>query len=109
MAFSIKEFQDDVRELSQRLDTKTPEQRILYLISELGEVADEMLELSKSGDSKDQEMIKKRLGMEIYDVIWNAVDLANQLNLDLEDAFIRKIAINKNRVWQRSGELTDDK
>ena len=104
----IKAFQAQVRELSQHFDTTTPERRILYLISELGEVVDEVIELSTlSSDASDETIaeIKARIGLEIYDVIWNAVDLANQLDIDLEAAFETKITINKNRTWSRSGKI----
>ena len=104
----IKAFQEQVQELSQHFDTTTPERRIMYLMSELGEVVDEVIELSTlSSDASDESIaeIKTRIGLEIYDVIWNAVDLANQLDIDLEAAFERKIAINKDRTWSRSGKI----
>lgn len=104
----IKQFQDDVRALSQHLDTKSPERRVLYLMSEVGELVDEVLDLLNTEDDDKQAEIKSRLGMEIYDVIWNAVDLANQLDIDLETAFEVKIAHNKERIWRRSGKLDTD-
>lgn len=104
----INAFQAEVKKLSQHLDTKSPEQRILYLISELGEVVDEVLELQNIDPNAadiNVDKIKERIGLEIYDVIWNAVDLANMLDIDLQAAFDKKIAINKERKWSRSGYI----
>lgn len=104
----IKSFQADVKKLSQHLDTKSPEQRIMYLLSELGEVVDEVLDLQNSDPNTDEVTIvaiKERIGLEIYDVIWNAVDLANMLDIDLQAAFDKKIAINNERNWSRSGYI----
>ncbi|MEO1644903.1 MAG: hypothetical protein AAFR67_06935, partial [Chloroflexota bacterium] len=103
-----------VKQLSDQLDTKSPERRVLYLLSELVEVADDMLDLLNAPiniSDSEREAMKRRLGMEIYDVIWNTVDLANMLDIDLETAFAEKEAINAKRKWSRSGylsEQTDD-
>lgn len=108
---NIKSFQEDVKRLSQHLDTKSSEQRILYLISELGELADEVIALNTSKADMTPENIaniKERIGLEIYDVIWNAVDLANMLDIDLEEPFKKKIAINEKRYWSRSGYHDND-
>lgn len=101
----IKQLQQDVKALSQKLDTKSPEQRVMYLVSELGELVDEVIEFRNANELSPDDLndIRERIGLEIYDLIWNAVDLANMLDIDLEGAFEKKIAINKNRHWQRSG------
>jgi NTP pyrophosphatase (non-canonical NTP hydrolase) len=102
----IKSFQQQVKELSQHLDTKSPERRMMYLVSELGEVVDEVIELTSADKDTPQETItdiKERLGLEIYDLIWNAIDLANILEIDLEDSFQKKITINEKRRWSSSG------
>lgn len=107
-SLDIKRFQEHVKSLSQQLDTATPERRILYLISELGEVVDEVLELTSANpDTPPNTLmeIKDRIGLEIYDVIWNVVDLANMLEIDLDEAFKTKIAINEKRQWKRSGYI----
>ena len=101
---NIRLFQQQVKALSQQLDTQTPERRVMYLVSELGEVVDEVIELTNLNPATSQKSIteiKDRLGLEIYDLIWNAVDLANMLEIDLDAAFKKKIEINKNRDWNR--------
>lgn len=95
----IKAFQKYVKSESSRW-SHTPETRVLYLMSEVGELSDEALNLifaKKETDSADISDIEERLAMEIYDVIWNAVDLANQLDIDLSDAFEKKQNFNKKR------------
>ena len=95
----IKTFQEYVKLESSRW-SHTPETRVLYLMSEVGELSDEVLSLifaKKDDDSADISDIEEQLAMEIYDVIWNAVDLANQLDIDLSEAFEKKQNFNKNR------------
>ena len=96
---AIKEFQEHAKELAQRLPEITVEQRVIFLMTEVGEVAREVLRLAHSADQAKTDVIKADLGMEMYDVIWNICDLANLLQIDLEQAFAAKIEINKHRVW----------
>jgi hypothetical protein len=42
--------------------------------------------------------------LEYADVVIMVVDLAHQMNIDLQDAVIRKIEINRNRTWGRDPE-----
>lgn len=80
---------------SRGFDQNSVEMRMLYLTSEVGEVAEEVLRIKE----KDERASKENLGMEIYDVIWNLLELANQLDIDVEKAVKQKIAINKDRTW----------
>jgi len=96
---AIKELQEHAKKLAQVLPEITVEQRALFLLTEVGEVAREVLRLSRSVDQADADAIKADLGMEMYDVIWNLCDLANMVGIDLETSFAAKIAINKTRQW----------
>ena len=96
---AIKALQEHAKELAQILPEITVEQRMLFLLTEVGEVAREVLRLSRSADQANADAIKADLGMEMYDVIWNICDLANLLGIDLEQAFAAKIEINKTRKW----------
>jgi len=96
---AIKELQEHAKELAQILPQITVEQRVLFLISEVGEVTREVLRLSRPSDQATVDGIKADLGMEMYDVIWNICDLANMLGIDLEASFAAKIEINKTRTW----------
>ena len=93
-----KEFQQYVSEYSKikGFDKSTIEQRMLYLMTEVGELAKEVLSVSFHPDMKT----KENLGHEMYDVVWNVFDLANKLNIDLEKAFITKMEINDKRSWE---------
>jgi NTP pyrophosphatase (non-canonical NTP hydrolase) len=80
----------------------TPERQLAFLISEVGEVAREVLLLSGGhapANTPEAEAIRERLGMELFDVIWNACALATLTGVDLETCSARKIAMNRNRTW----------
>jgi NTP pyrophosphatase (non-canonical NTP hydrolase) len=94
---TIKEIQENAKELNAHFKKKTPEQRVLYLMTEVGEVAEEVLKVLGLGKGGDAEKAKESLGMEIYDVVWNLCDLANMLEIDLEKSFAKKMRINKGR------------
>ena len=96
---AIKELQEHAKELAQVLPEITVEHRMLFLLTEVGEVAREVLRLSRSDEQANADAIKADLGMEMYDVIWNICDLANMFGIDLEASFAAKIEINKTRKW----------
>ena len=101
---SIADILDHVEELTAAHGWKsgTPEHQLAFLISEVGEVAREILLLSGAravANIPEAEAIQQRLGMELYDVIWNACALAACTGADLEQAIERKVAMNRNRKW----------
>ena len=84
----------------------TLEQRLAYLTSEVGEVAREVLRLSRDGNgdvgtmaAEEVASVRENLGMEIYDVLWNLLDLADLAGVDLEAASERKAQKNEGREW----------
>ncbi len=84
-----------------------PEQRLAYPMTEVGEVAREVLRLSGDGDENvggmdpaQREAVVENVGMEIYDALWNLLDLAGVE--DPEGAFARKAALNERREWSRT-------
>lgn len=95
---NTSEFQQYVREFSavKGFDTSTIEQRMMYLMTEVGELSKEVLSVSFHPDAAK----KENLGYEMYDVVWNIFDLANKLDIDLEQAFRRKREINDQRTWE---------
>jgi NTP pyrophosphatase (non-canonical NTP hydrolase) len=101
---TLKEFQEHTKELARVFPDTTVEQRVLFLVTEVGEVTREVLHLSgaySSHGAVDAGAATERLGMELYDVLWNLCDLANRLNIDLEGACARKIALNQARQWRK--------
>ncbi|MES5929943.1 MazG nucleotide pyrophosphohydrolase domain-containing protein [Bacillus cereus group sp. MG9] len=75
------------------------EERTLFLVTEIGEVAQEVLKISSIPDADNINELKEHLSFEIYDAVWNLFDLANKLDIDLEEAFRKKSEINKYRNW----------
>jgi NTP pyrophosphatase (non-canonical NTP hydrolase) len=102
VGLTIAELQRQVRELKQAKGFEiTFEQRLAFLTTEVGEVAREVLQISrgKLGDA-ELENVRENLGMEIYDVIWNLLDLAELAGVDLEEAFRKKAGLNEGREWR---------
>ncbi|MEZ4732607.1 MAG: MazG nucleotide pyrophosphohydrolase domain-containing protein [Caldilineaceae bacterium] len=97
----IHEIQQDALELCTKhaWPDRNPSQRFRFLISEVGELAKELLRLEWEPNEQQVAEIKQKIGHEIYDIVWNLCDLANQLEIDLEAAFEEKRAINDARRW----------
>ena len=97
----IRELQAHAQELrsQQGWQDTSLERRLAFLLSEMGEVAQEVLTLMAASGETEREQAKMALGLEIYDVFWNLCDLANLVGLDLEEAFNKKYAINQQRTW----------
>jgi NTP pyrophosphatase (non-canonical NTP hydrolase) len=95
----IAEIQAQARELraAQGWTSIDPQTRLGYLMTEVGEVAREVVGLDGAVEPTPE--ARERLGMEIYDVVWNLCDLANILQVDLEGAFAKKVALNRKRTW----------
>ncbi|WHT93136.1 MazG nucleotide pyrophosphohydrolase domain-containing protein [Bacillus cereus] len=92
---NIVEFQRYILHFSKEkgFQDTTIEERAMYTMTELGELAEVILKRDKIQDSK------REIGLEMFDVIWNVCDLANKLEIDLEKAFEEKMRINKKREW----------
>jgi NTP pyrophosphatase (non-canonical NTP hydrolase) len=100
---TIEELQRHARELTEAhgwQDT-TPEERALWLVTEVGELAREVLQFPAADDETARTAARRRLGAEMYDVVWNVCDLANILGVDLETSFTNKEAVNQEREWPR--------
>lgn len=100
---TIKELQEHVKELrdARGWSDTTPEQRVMWAMTEVGEVMKEVLRLSEATSEAQVFEIKRNLGMEIYDVVWNLCDLANIVDIDLEALFAGKLAANRARRWDQ--------
>jgi NTP pyrophosphatase (non-canonical NTP hydrolase) len=98
---TIEELQRHARELNdaQGWYGTTPEQRALWLVTEVGELVTEVLQFTLAADEDTRTAARRRLGAEMYDVVWNVCDLANITGVDLETAFAGKAAVNKEREW----------
>lgn len=107
MTTTIEDLRRQVRRLKDAKGFDVDlEQRLAYLMSEVGEVATEVLKLSRDGNRDVGEMsaaelrsVRENLGMEIYDVMWNLCDLAEMAGVDLEESFAKKAGLNEDREW----------
>jgi NTP pyrophosphatase (non-canonical NTP hydrolase) len=100
---TIADIQQQARDLSAQhgwADTTIAE-RVRFLIGEVQELAEEARLLAAQNDPADQAATRTRLGLEMYDVVWNLCDLANIAGVDLEAAFAAKHAINAQRTWPK--------
>jgi NTP pyrophosphatase (non-canonical NTP hydrolase) len=95
LSMNIVEFQRYVSNFSKEkgFQDTTIEERTIYTMAELGELAEVILKRDTIQDAK------REIGLEMFDVIWNVCDLANKLEIDLEKAFEEKMRINKKREW----------
>ena len=97
----IQEIHDNAHALCEKQGwtDHNPSQRFRYLISEVGELSKELTRLEWNPSSTEITEIKRNIGHEMYDIVWNLCELANQLEIDLERAFAEKQAINARRHW----------
>ena len=100
---TIGDIQQQAKDLSARQGwaNTTVEERVTFLIGEVQELAEEALLLAAQNSPADQEATRIRLGLEMYDVVWNLCDLANIAGVDLESAFAAKHSINSKRNWPK--------
>ena len=98
---AIATLQAHARDLTaaQAWDPSDLEERTLFLLTEVGELAREVLRLRSAHTELQAAEARDRLGLEMYDVVWNLCDLANGAGIDLGAASARKIAINQERSW----------
>ena len=94
---TIGELQKTIGSFSREhgLDS-APEYRILDLISEIGEVAKEMLKMT--GYGKRPARFREEMRMELGDALYSLVTVANSLDIDLEDALKKVLAKYERRL-----------
>lgn len=90
----VKQFSEE-----KGFDVNTIQTRTLYLMTEVGELAKEILSISFNPTEEKVLQVKENIGLEMYDVIYNVLDLANQMEIELEEACRKKMEINKRRIW----------
>lgn len=82
-------------------DQEPLETRLCFLMTEVGELTQAALRSGREPEADGQ----SAAGLEIFDVIWNTVDVANHLGIDIEQCLRDRMAINADRMWPvRSGE-----
>lgn len=97
----LRQIISDVGELITRHGWETtPRRRMVFLLGEAVELAEEVLRLPAGGPPDPAR--QQRLGREIYDVLWNACDLARLTGVDVVQAATDKRQVNATRVWPQS-------
>lgn len=77
----------------------TPTHAFLHLIEEIGETARTLLHKETNRSSLSSTTMPSKLEDEIADILWQTLKLANYLNIDLEESFIKKY--KKNRLKRK--------
>lgn len=77
-----------------------PEYKILDTISELGEVAKEMLKMTDYGKTKV--VFKEEMKSELGDLLYSVVTIANSLNVDLEES-VEGVLIKYEKRLRKGG------
>ena len=76
------------------------EHRVLDTVSELGEVAKEILKMSNYGRKPIE--YRAELKSELGDVLYSLITIANTFNIDLEDALKQVLEKYKKRLKKGS-------
>lgn len=101
---TLTDYQQYIREMVVErgfTDTTVPE-LFMYLSEETGELAKAARQLIHMHCDDNSE--KMEVAHEIADVFEYLLDIANHLDIDLEQAFRDKEAINNGRTWKKKGE-----
>lgn len=75
----------------------TPKNLIMAMVGEVGEVAEHFQWLSTEASSSLPPDTRAEVAMELADVLFYLVRLADRLDISLADAAQRKLAINEQR------------
>ncbi len=103
----IKEVQEKVKNFSAEngLDSAT-EYKILDTMAELGEVAKEMLKMTNYGKQKAQ--FRPEMAMELGDLFYSLITIANTLDVDLETSLENVVAKYEKRLKKGSAGSESD-
>lgn len=84
----MKNFQKLMADIYLEKDKKRGlEKTVLWLVSEVGEVSEL---IAKNGNVKENNEVKKNLSLEIADCLAWLFSVANLLEIDVEEAFLKK-------------------
>ena len=103
----MKDIQEKIKKFCKENDLESPvEHRVLDTMSELGEVAKEVLKMSNYGreEAKYREELKSELG----DVLYSLITIANTFDIDLEEALEQVIEKYEKRLKKGSAGSEND-
>lgn len=104
---SIKEAQEEIKKFCKENNLESPaEHRVLDVMSELGEVAKEILKMSDYGRKPAQ--YREELKPELGDVLYALITIANSFDVDLEEAFDMVLDKYKKRLKKGSADSKNE-
>lgn len=104
----MKDLQKRIKEFTttHNLDS-SPEIRMLDIVTEVGEIAKEIIKSTDYGSKPFQ--AKEELKPELGDAIFSIAVLANQLNIDLDEAVEMVLEKYERRLQKGSAGSESDK
>lgn len=103
----MKKIQKQIMKFCKENDMDSSiEYKIIDILSELGEVAKEVLKMSNYG--KDPIKYRKKLKDELGDVLYSLITIANTFDIDLEESLFQAIDKYKKRLKKGSAWSEND-
>lgn len=96
----MEELQRKVEDFCKEYGESPPEHRVLDTLSELGEVAKEVLLMSDYGRKPLEETRKEELELELGDLLYSLITLANYFEIDLKKALEKVLRKYEKRLEQ---------
>ncbi|MBU3957665.1 MAG: hypothetical protein KKB25_01180 [Nanoarchaeota archaeon] len=93
---TLKECQKIVRKfVEERNWNSPPNDIVMHMLEELGEIAREILRMQGYGGSHKKEDVN--FGEELGDMFYLLLKLSNTLNMDISQEFLKKLEKNRDR------------
>ena len=97
----MKEIQEKIKQFCKENNMESPaEHRVLDAMSELGEVAKEILKMSDYGRKPIE--YREELKLELGDVLYSLITIANTFDINLEDALQQVLEKYRKRLKKGS-------
>ena len=105
----MNNWQEQASNFAQKHNlTHKPGVYALDLMSELGEVAKEILKATDYGSRQPPRFNQENMAGELGDVLYSLCLLATAVNVDLEEAFL--LTLNKYETrWEKKGHIGSQK
>jgi len=101
----MKDYQTKIKKFCKNNNLESPaEHRVLDLMSEVGEVAKEILKMSDYG--RQPVKYRSEIKNEIGDVLFSLITIANSFDIDLEEAL--KIVLDKYKKRLKKGSAVSE-
>ena len=103
----MRKIQERIKKFCKENDLESPaEHRVLDTMSELGEVAKEILKMSNYGRKPIE--YREELKSELGDVLYSLITIANTFDIDLEDALHQVLEKYEKRLKKGSAGSEND-